>query len=82
MILLYKLQLSMKEFLGFENKDENDSCFPSLSYKERIIGFGICFGLGTLIQVLSFGSFAGVFIGRPDKFAMLYTFGNIVSLFG
>jgi len=60
----------------------NDSIFPSLSLKERLIGFGICFVLGMLIQFLSMGALVGFFLGKTSKFAFLYTAGNIISLFG
>lgn len=44
----------MASFLPFYNNDNSDSnrneegesCFPTLSYKERIIGFLACFILG------------------------------------
>ena len=76
----------MQDFLlsfgGMNNEDENDSIFPSLSLKERLIGFGICFGLGLLFQFMSMGSILGVLLGRPNKFAFLYTCGNIISIFG
>ncbi len=65
---------------GQEN--QNESLFPSLSLKERLIGFGICFALGMLIQFLSMGSLVGLFIGKTSKFAFLYTLGNIISLAG
>ena len=69
-------------FRGGENNEENDSIFPSLSLKERLIGFGICFGLGLLFQFMSMGSIVGVLLGRPNKFAFLYTCGNLISIFG
>ena len=76
----------MQDFLlsfgGVGNEDENDSIFPSLSLKERLIGFGICFGLGMLFQFMSMGSILGVLLGRPNKFAFLYTCGNLISIFG
>ena len=68
--------------LGNGNDNENDSIFPSLSLKERLIGFAICFGLGMLFQFMSMGSIIGVLLGRPNKFAFLYTCGNIISIFG
>ena len=71
---------SLNPFGGDQN--ENDSIFPSLSLKERLIGFGVCFGLGTLFQFMSFGSMVGVLLGRPNKFAFLYTCGNLISIFG
>ena len=75
----------MQDFLlsfGDGNDNENDSIFPSLSLKERLIGFAICFGLGMLFQFMSMGSIIGVLLGRPNKFAFLYTCGNIISIFG
>ena len=75
----------MQDFLlsfGGGNDNENDSIFPSLSLKERLIGFAICFGLGMLFQFMSMGSIVGVLVGRPNKFAFLYTCGNIISIFG
>ena len=75
----------MQDFLlsfGGGNDNENDSIFPSLSLKERLIGFAICFGLGMLFQFISMGSIIGVLLGRPNKFAFLYTCGNIISIFG
>ena len=76
------MQDFLLSFAGGGNDNENDSIFPSLSLKERLIGFGICFGLGMLFQCMSMGSIVGVLIGRPNKFAFLYTCGNIISIFG
>lgn len=44
----------------FKKKEEKEeSCFPNLSFTERLIGFGICCVLGTYrtIQDLSFRFF-------------------------
>ena len=71
---------SLNPFSGESN--ENESIFPSLSLKERLIGFCVCFGLGTLFQFMSLGSMLGVLLGRPNKFAFLYTCGNLISIFG
>ena len=73
--------LSSLNLLGGD-QNENDSIFPSLSLRERLIGFGVCFGLGTLFQFMSFGSMVGVILGRPNKFAFLFTCGNLISVFG
>jgi hypothetical protein len=68
--------------LSFTNQDaDNDSVFPSLTVKERLIGFAICFGLGMLFQFMAMGSIVGVLIGRTNKFAFMYTLGNVVSVF-
>ena len=42
---------------------------------QRMYGFGICFGIGLLLSIMS-----SFFVMRPTKFAVLYTFGNIVSI--
>jgi hypothetical protein len=62
--------------------ENNDSIFPTLSLKERLIGFAICFVVGTFLQILSTASFLMIMTGKIKKFAILYTFGNIVSLMG
>ena len=63
-----------------ENKD--DLCCPDLSLTQRLIGFGICCTIGFVIEVLSFGSFFGLFSKDPSKFAILFTLGNIFRLLG
>ena len=94
----------MSSFLPFFNNEnarsdqteESESCFPSLTYKERLIGFFVCFALGILslillkshylkgivIEFISFGSFILVAAGKPAKFAICYSFGNVLTLFG
>ena len=45
-----------RSLLGFASSpdDGNKSCFPSLSFKERLIGFAVCFGLGKYYYQSSF----------------------------
>ena len=63
--------------------DTNQSCFPSLSYKERIIAFVIFNVLGYIVQLGSFLRFiSAVAGGDPAKFAMVYTLGNVLALCG
>lgn len=57
-----------------------DSVCPSMSFKQRCYGFGICFVLGFL---LSFGSiiyFRKLLAGQPAPFAINYTLGNLIAL--
>ncbi len=58
-----------------------DSCCSSLSRRERITGFLVCFIAG---WILSFSSVAALdaVLTDPGQFAALYTLGNIVSLLG
>eukprot|EP00899_Mesostigma_viride_P012654 jgi/Mesvir1/2138/Mv16660-RA.1 len=46
-----------------------------LNRKQRLYGFGICFGLGFFFSMLSM-----MFLMFPIKFATLYTFGNVMFL--
>eukprot|EP00158_Paraphelidium_tribonemae_P010045 Partr_v1_DN3028_c0_g1_i1_m24237 putative SFT2 domain containing len=78
----------VKGFVGLEGgpgeggANGNDFNFEAmfgfkLSKKTRIIGFASCLGIGLLLSIVSFFSFA-----NPTKFAVLYTVGNIVALLG
>ena len=63
--------------------DEDDgllSIFPTLSLKERLVGFGTCLLLGFLISLSSFGAFSDLLLGYPARFAVLYSLGNLTSL--
>ena len=57
-----------------------DNLCPSMSFRHRCYGFGICFFLGCL---LSFGSiifFRQLLAGHPAPFAVNYTAGNLIAL--
>ncbi|EER04962.1 Vesicle transport protein SFT2B, putative [Perkinsus marinus ATCC 50983] len=60
--------------------DQDDSLFPSLTIKQRVIGWACCFTAGTLITIGSFGSFTLLLLGRPTRFALAYTLGNVLQL--
>lgn len=53
---------------------------PKLTYKQRVIGFLCCFGLGVLIELGSFIRLVELVKGNPKPFAISYSIGNIVSL--
>lgn len=78
----------MSNFFNFDqdsrkiSDDEEDSCLPALSFKERVIAFATCFGLSILIEVVSLGSMFGLFTGNPTRYALSFTLGNILSLVG
>mmetsp|Transcript_12380 Transcript_12380/g.15354 ORF Transcript_12380/g.15354 Transcript_12380/m.15354 type:complete len:184 (+) Transcript_12380:166-717(+) len=61
------------------NDDQNESCFPTMSYQQRLHGFGICFLLGFLMSFLS--SFS-LMSGNLKGFAFIYTTGNLIALAG
>lgn len=56
------------------------SLCAGLSLTERIIGFALCFLGGSLLQVASFGSWVAAVVGRPERFAVCYTLGNVLNL--
>ena len=53
---------------------------PSLTFRQRVYGFGICFGIGCLISLASMTHFHMLLAGKPAPFAVTYTIGNIVEL--
>lgn len=50
-----------------------DQC--KMSKTNRMIGFGVCMGVGFLLNIISFWN-----IAKPTSFALLFSFGNILSL--
>eukprot|EP00746_Dinoflagellata_sp_MGD_P146305 gnl/MRDRNA2_/MRDRNA2_78801_c0_seq1.p1 gnl/MRDRNA2_/MRDRNA2_78801_c0~~gnl/MRDRNA2_/MRDRNA2_78801_c0_seq1.p1 ORF type:complete len:158 (-),score=19.10 gnl/MRDRNA2_/MRDRNA2_78801_c0_seq1:74-547(-) len=60
--------------------EEACSLCKSLSWKERLMGFAFCWGAGSLLMVAAFSSWGAVLLGRPQKFAMTYTLGNILNV--
>ncbi|KAK3915535.1 Vesicle transport protein SFT2B [Frankliniella fusca] len=72
-----------KALSGEENNSEDNSILSpvldaaTLSWSTRIKGFIICFAIGILLSLL--GSVA-LFLHKITIFAVLYTFGNLVSL--
>lgn len=55
---------------------DDDTCFPSLTVRQRYMCAGACFSIGVLLQLASLSSL-GVHIAH---FALSYTLGNIVAL--
>ena len=61
--------------------DEMASFCPKLTYKQRIYGFAICFGIGYLITIMSFNFFDMLRDdGNAVPFVVIYTLGNVISL--
>jgi len=67
--------------LVFPEEPACAKCMPNMTYKQRLYGFGACFGLGWLL------SFMGTMtlIGGPTSanisaFVALYVCGNVVAL--
>ena len=56
-----------------------ETCCPSLSFKERLIGFLMCFCIGFIISIVSFFRLLSV-ITNPMKFTVTFSMGNICSI--
>lgn len=68
----------MASFLPFyENEnsqsEEQESCFPTLTYKERIIGFAVCFVLGYIFSFLKKFLFIFRYNHRNNFFRIVYS---------
>ena len=53
---------------------------PSLTFRQRLYGFALCFCVGVSISVTSLFSFSQLLLGHPMPFAIKYTVGNVLSL--
>ncbi|CEM24104.1 unnamed protein product [Vitrella brassicaformis CCMP3155] len=61
-------------------EEDRWECCPRLTFQERLIGFCMCFIAGWIVSFVSFGSFAQMLTGHPTRFAVGYSFGNIMSI--
>ncbi len=57
--------------------DEACECFPSLTYKQRVIGFIVCLLLGWVVSLIGSITF---WSGNIPLFAVLYVIGSFISL--
>ncbi len=57
--------------------DEACDCFPSLSYKQRVIGFIACLVIGWVVSLLGTIVF---WSGDIKLFAVLYVIGSCISI--
>jgi len=63
-------------------EDEVCVVFPSLSYTNRLTGCVSCVAIGFLLSFGSFFRFTSLLKGSPTPFAVCFTLGSLVSLFG
>eukprot|EP01059_Diplonema_ambulator_P015657 TRINITY_DN26835_c0_g1_i1.p1 TRINITY_DN26835_c0_g1~~TRINITY_DN26835_c0_g1_i1.p1 ORF type:complete len:147 (+),score=23.45 TRINITY_DN26835_c0_g1_i1:87-527(+) len=59
--------------------DDNESVCPSLSFKQRIIGFGCCVAFGFLMSIFSW---LAMFNRDYVQFGIFASLANIISLAG
>ena len=62
--------------------NELESMCPKLSFKERVIGFAVCFAVGAVLDFLAWVSLIGFFEGKPRDFAIFFSAGQIVTILG
>ena len=67
---------------AINQKTAKDSCWPSLTLRQRVTGFIICVVLGFIFSMLSFGVILAIASGKPARFAIPYTLGVMWSLAG
>jgi len=58
---------------------ENSSMCPSMGFKDRMIAFGVCTGIGIMFSI---GGTINLFFMNYAGFAALYSLGTIISLCG
>ena len=61
------------------NPSAFDQCLPKLTLRQRLYGWAGCFGVGMVISFLSFISW---WMGDTATWAIMYTFGNLISVLG
>mmetsp|Transcript_7416 Transcript_7416/g.14698 ORF Transcript_7416/g.14698 Transcript_7416/m.14698 type:complete len:212 (+) Transcript_7416:322-957(+) len=64
---------------GSQVDAEINSMCAGLSYETRLYGFVICFCIGTFMSISS-TFFVPSIVFKPEKFALPYTMGNLLSL--
>ena len=68
----------------WQEQAEEEVCamFPSLSWKDRLMGCMLCMGFGYILSFGSFFRFKDLLLGDPVPFVSVATIGNIISLSG
>ena len=69
----------MTNSLSGEPQESTFGCLK-LTWKQRLLGFVICFSLGTLMSLLAMSQLGRLLSGRPQPFILLYTLSNVTSL--
>jgi hypothetical protein len=73
---LGELGSSVRSGLGMEKPREPEGrcaravhACTSLTYRQRLLGFGVCFMFGALLSVSALNSLPGLLLGNPAPFA-------------
>ncbi|KAI0241622.1 Protein transport protein SFT2 [Lamellibrachia satsuma] len=65
---------------GWFNQAQKDPCLPSLSKKQRILGFVLCLLMGTFCFSLA-SLYLPFLVLKARKFVMLYSLGSLFIIF-
>eukprot|EP00512_Aurantiochytrium_limacinum_P003058 CAMPEP_0171497326 /NCGR_PEP_ID=MMETSP0958-20121227/7213_1 /TAXON_ID=87120 /ORGANISM="Aurantiochytrium limacinum, Strain ATCCMYA-1381" /LENGTH=171 /DNA_ID=CAMNT_0012031563 /DNA_START=376 /DNA_END=891 /DNA_ORIENTATION=+ len=70
----------VRTVVGLQTEQErNESCFPDMSFQTRMYGCLLCFITGTVLSILST---LMIWTGNYIGFAIIYTIGNVLAIFG
>ncbi|KAJ2665643.1 hypothetical protein IWW48_000094 [Coemansia sp. RSA 1200] len=79
MSLPFNVQQTMGGRFSMSDPMNTDSGMFNLTWNQRLTGFGCCFVLGLAMSVIGTSM---IFIGQVAAFAVVYSMGNVISLFG
>ena len=68
-------------YKGSEKQGLGELC-PSLTFTQKLMGFGICIAIGIVLDILAWLSFHKLVQGHPATFAICFSLGVLVTLAG
>merc|ERR1711964_208132 len=80
--MLSKAKKKTEVAVGLRDEEESPcfACCPKMTYKQRLYGFSISYGLGMVCSVLGIVILWLSVFTAVTTFAILYTLGNLLSL--
>jgi Got1/Sft2-like family len=72
----------MPDYFFSKDKDSLEEFCPSLTLKQKLIGFGICIVIGIVLEIIAWLSFHKLVEGDPKIFAVCFSLGILVTLLG
>lgn len=80
--MLSKVKKKTEVAVGLRDEAESPcfACCPKMTYKQRLYGFGISYGLGMVCSVLGIFILWFTMFQAVTTFAIFYTLGNLLAL--
>ena len=72
----------MPEKFFNKKKKSLEELFPSLSFQQKLIGFGVCIVIAFVLDIIAWLSFGKLIHGDPAPFAICFSLSILVSLIG